>query len=52
MNKLLKISSFAVIALIAAAAFGIHEAHAGYFDVFGLYHPTCWWNIYGIYVCG
>ena len=51
MNKLLKVSTFAVMALIAGAAFGIHEAHAGYFDVFGFYHRTCVWTVYGI-VCG
>jgi hypothetical protein len=52
MYNLLKISTFAVTALIAAAALGIHEAQAGYVDIFGLYHPTCWWTIYGTYVCG
>jgi hypothetical protein len=52
MYNLLKISAFAVTALIAAAALGIHEAHAGYVDIFGIYHPTCWWTIYGTYVCG
>jgi hypothetical protein len=51
MTKLLKVSTFAVIALAAAAAFGIHEAHAGYYDALGYYHPTCVWTFFGYY-CG
>jgi hypothetical protein len=51
MNKLFKISTVAVMALIAVAALGIGGAHAGYFDAFGIYHPTCVWTIFGT-VCG
>jgi hypothetical protein len=53
MNKLLKVSTFAVMALIAGAAFGIREAHAGYVETVcdgiycvDIYVPTC--NIYGV----
>jgi hypothetical protein len=53
MNKLLKVSTFAVMALIAGAAFGIREAHAGYYTTYcdafycwDVYVPTC--NIYGV----
>jgi hypothetical protein len=54
MNKLLKVSTFAVMALVASAAFGIREAHAGYyttycdafFNCWDVYVPTC--NIYGV----
>jgi hypothetical protein len=49
MNKLLKISTFAAVALIGAAALGVHEAQAGYYttvcNVFGcvqVYVPTCY----------
>jgi len=48
MSKLLKISTVAMLALITAAAFGIHEAHAGYYttvcNIYGcldVYVPTC-----------
>jgi hypothetical protein len=51
MNKLFKISTIAAMALIAVAALGIGGAHAGYFDAFGIYHPTCVWTIFGT-VCG
>ena len=47
MSKLFKISTIAVTALIAVAALGIGGAHAGYFDAFGIYHPTCVWTIFG-----
>jgi len=50
MNKLFKMSTVAVMAVIAMAALGIGAARAGYFDAFGVYHPTCWWTIFG-YVC-
>jgi len=51
MSKLFKISTIAVTALIAVAALGIGGAHAGYFDAYGIYHPTCVWTIFGTY-CG
>lgn len=51
MSKLLKISASMAVALLGVAALGIHQAHAGYFDAWGFYHPTCVWTIFGT-VCG
>jgi hypothetical protein len=51
MNKVFKMSTIAVMAVIAAAALSIGAAHAGYYDAFGVYHPTCVWTIFGTY-CG
>jgi len=47
MNRRLRVAIFAGMALIAAGALGIHEARAGYVDIYGMYHPTCVWTIYG-----
>jgi hypothetical protein len=54
MSKLLKISTFAAMALVAAGSLGIHEAQAGYyttvcnaFTCWQVYVPTC--NYFG---CG
>ena len=30
-----------------AGALGMHEARAGYWDINGIYHPSCVWTIYG-----
>jgi hypothetical protein len=51
MNKLFKVSTVAVLALVAVAALGIGGAQAGYFDAYGYYHPICWWTFFGT-VCG
>jgi hypothetical protein len=42
MNKLLKISTIAVMALIATAALGIHEASAGYYTTVCNAYGYCW----------
>jgi hypothetical protein len=55
MSKLLKISTFAAMALVAATALGIHAAQAGYYTIvcnaygfcWDVYVPTC--NAFG---CG
>jgi hypothetical protein len=46
-----KISTVALTELIAVAALGVGGARAGYFDAWGIYHPTCVWTIFGT-VCG
>ena len=46
MRKLL-ISAIAVVSLIGA----VSAANAGWIDAWGLYHPSCYVNLYGDVVC-
>ena len=47
MRKLV-IAALAVTSFFAAAS----AAHAGWWDIYGVYHPTCvFWPYYG-WVCG